>query len=37
MANDPARDFRFEGKTAAITGAGRGMGREIALALGLYS
>jgi len=33
-ANDPARDFRFDGMTAAVTGAGRGMGREIALALG---
>jgi len=34
MANDPSRDLRFDGMTAAVTGAGRGMGREIALALG---
>lgn len=30
---DPTQDFRFDGMTAAVTGAGRGMGREIALAL----
>jgi len=29
-----AHDFDFGGMTAAVTGAGRGMGREIALALG---
>lgn len=31
--NDPSRDLRFDGMNAAVTGAGRGMGREIALAL----
>ena len=29
------RDLRFEGTTAVVTGAGRGMGREVALALGV--
>jgi NAD(P)-dependent dehydrogenase (short-subunit alcohol dehydrogenase family) len=32
--NAVARDFDFAGMNAAVTGAGRGMGREIALALG---
>ncbi|VTU45613.1 3-oxoacyl-[acyl-carrier-protein] reductase FabG (plasmid) [Variovorax sp. SRS16] len=31
---DAARDFDFSGLNAVVTGAGRGMGREIALALG---
>jgi NAD(P)-dependent dehydrogenase (short-subunit alcohol dehydrogenase family) len=34
MSSDPSNDLRFDGKTAVVTGAGRGMGREIALALG---
>lgn len=31
---DPARDFRLDGKICAITGAGNGIGRAIALAAG---
>lgn len=33
-APEPAQDFRFDGQRAVVTGAGRGMGRAAALALG---